>query len=138
MSSPSAPSPARTVAGGCHCRAVRFVVAVPPGAAVVHCNCSICTMKGYAHLIVPAGALRLETDPGALAEYRFQTRTARHLFCRRCGIHSFYVPRSHPTGHSVNVHCLDPADRAWAATLPARAFDGQDWEGNIAGLRGDG
>jgi len=44
-----------------------------------------------------------------LSEYRFNTGTARHLFCRRCGVKSFYVPRSNPDGYSVNVRCLDPA-----------------------------
>lgn len=133
---PATTAPLRTLSGGCHCRAVRFTVQVDPSTArVVWCNCSICTMKAYAHLIVPAGALRFETDPSALSEYRFGSRTARHLFCRSCGIHSVYVPRSHPDGHSVNVHCLDDADRAWAQELPREGFDGRHWEDNIAALR---
>lgn len=136
--SAASPVAARLLAGGCHCRAVRFTVRVDPESAdarVVYCNCSVCTMKGYAHLIVPAGALQLGSGAAALAEYRFGTETARHLFCRHCGIHSFYVPRSHPEGHSVNVHCLDDADRAWAETLPQEGFDGRHWERNIAALR---
>ena len=94
--------------GGCHCGDVRFEVDAPATLQVLQCNCSICRMTGFLHLIVPASRFRLTTGAGALAEYTFNTRTARHLFCRRCGIRSFYVPRSHPDGFSVDVRCLDP------------------------------
>ena len=109
--------------GGCHCSAVRF--AVDPGSApeLVECNCSICAPTGFLHLIVPAARFRLDAGSDALVEYRFGTRTARHLFCGTCGIKSFYHPRSHPDGVSVNARCLDvPLD------APIRAFDGRDWE----------
>ena len=74
---------------------------------VLDCNCSICRMTGFLHLIVPAARFRLLQGADALTEYTFNTGTARHLFCRHCGIKSFYVPRSHPDGFSVNGRCLD-------------------------------
>lgn len=95
--------------GGCHCGAVSFEVEAPARLTVSDCNCSICRMSGYQHLIVPRARFRLVSGADALAEYRFNTGTARHLFCRRCGVKSFYVPRSNPDGYSVNVRCLDPA-----------------------------
>lgn len=73
-------------------------------------------MTGFVHLIVPASRFRLLRGADALAEYRFNTGVARHLFCRRCGVKSFYVPRSHPHGYSVNARCLDDdilADCEW-------------------------
>jgi hypothetical protein len=95
--------------GGCHCGAVAFEVEAPARLTVSDCGCSICRMSGYQHLIVPRARFRLLKGADRLAEYRFNTGTARHLFCRQCGVKSFYVPRSNPDGYSVNVRCLDPA-----------------------------
>lgn len=64
-------------------------------------------MTGFLHLIVPAARFRLLAGAQDLAEYTFNTGAARHLFCRHCGIKSFYVPRSHPQGFSVDARCLD-------------------------------
>ena len=95
--------------GGCHCGAVAFEVQAPARLTVSDCNCSICRMSGYQHLIVPRARFRLLQGAESLTEYRFNTGTARHLFCRHCGVKSFYVPRSNPDGYSVNARCLDPA-----------------------------
>jgi len=117
--------------GGCHCRRVAFEVDAPAELLVQDCNCSICRMTGFLHLIVPKARFRLLTDPAELTEYRWNTGVARHLFCRTCGIKSFYVPRSNPDGIDVNVHCLDPAT---VAALRVEPFDGSNWEANAAGL----
>jgi hypothetical protein len=93
--------------GGCHCGAVAFEVEAPSQVTVRECNCSICRMTGFLHLIVPRSRFRLLRGAEALTEYRFNTGTARHLFCRHCGVKSFYVPRSNPDGYSVNLRCLD-------------------------------
>jgi hypothetical protein len=95
--------------GACHCGAVAFEVEAPARLTVSDCNCSICRMSGYQHLVVPRSRFRLLNGAESLTEYRFNTGTARHLFCRHCGVKSFYVPRSNPDGYSVNVRCLDPA-----------------------------
>jgi hypothetical protein len=95
--------------GGCHCGAVAFEVRAPAHLQVLECNCSICRMTGFLHLIVPRSRFKLLRGEDVLTEYVFNTGTARHLFCRRCGVKSFYVPRSNPDGFSVNVRCLDPA-----------------------------
>jgi hypothetical protein len=95
--------------GACHCGAVAFEVEAPARLTVSDCNCSICRMSGYQHLVVPRSRFRLLKGAESLTEYRFNTGTARHLFCRHCGVKSFYVPRSNPDGYSVNVRCLDPA-----------------------------
>lgn len=117
--------------GGCHCGAVRFEVDAPATIAALDCNCSICRMTGFLHLIVPASRFRLLTPWSELSDYRFNTGTARHLFCRTCGVKSFYVPRSNPDGFDVNVHCLKPAT---IARVEVEAFDGADWEQAGAGL----
>lgn len=100
-------APLTTHRGGCHCRRIRFEIDAPAVVDALDCNCSICRMTGFLHLIVPAARFRLLDGEDALTEYRFNTGTARHLFCGHCGVKAFYVPRSHPDGFSVNVRCLD-------------------------------
>ena len=94
--------------GGCHCGRVRYEVDAPVRVMVLDCNCSMCRMTAFQHLIVPAGRFRLVQGAGSLTEYRFNTGVARHLFCKVCGVKSFYVPRSHPDGYSVNFRCIEP------------------------------
>ena len=117
--------------GGCHCGEVAFEVTAPPELRVQDCNCSICRMTGFLHLIVPASRFRLVRGAESLTTYSFNTGTARHLFCRRCGIKAFYVPRSNPDGFSVNVRCLDQATVCSLEVLP---FDGENWEASSAAL----
>jgi len=111
--------------GGCHCGAVTFEVLAPDDIEVEDCNCSICAMAGYLHLIVPKDRFRLVRGTEVLATYQFNTGTAKHLFCRNCGIKSFYIPRSHPDGYSVNARCFEPGA---IGSMRARPFDGQNWE----------
>ena len=114
-----------THTGGCHCGRVRFEVEAPRDLEVVDCNCSMCRLTGYQHLIVEAERFRLLSGADALTEYRFNTGKARHLFCRYCGIKSFYIPRSHPDGVSVNARCLDEGSFRIAGV---RKIDGRNWE----------
>jgi hypothetical protein len=107
-----------THTGGCHCGRVRFAVDAPARPQVQECTCSICRMTGFVHLIVPASSFRLLHGEDALGEYRFNTGVARHLFCKHCGVKSFYVPRSHPHGYSVNARCLDTDVLARCEWLP--------------------
>jgi hypothetical protein len=117
--------------GGCHCRAVRFEVRAHSRVTVQRCNCSICAMTGFLHLIVPAADFTLVSGKDQLATYTFNTGVAQHLFCRKCGIKSFYVPRSNPDGWSVNLRCLDPGT---VKHVTYEDFDGQHWEDNAAHL----
>jgi hypothetical protein len=117
--------------GGCHCGAVRFRVRVAKYEAV-ECNCSICNMKGFLHLIVPPEDFELLSGEDALATYTFNTHVAQHRFCKTCGIHAFYTPRSHPDHVDVNVRCLD--DDAWRR-FAVTPFDGKNWEESGARIR---
>ncbi len=111
--------------GGCHCSRVRFEVDAPAAIGALECNCSICTMTGFLHLIVPASRFRLLSGHEDLHEYRFNTGAARHLFCKHCGVKSFYVPRSHPDGYSINVRCLD---QSTVEQINITLFDDNDRE----------
>jgi hypothetical protein len=114
--------------GGCHCGAVRFEVLTPDEVEVQACNCSICHMTGFFHLLVPKSRFRLLGGEDVLTTYSFNTETAKHTFCSVCGIKSFYVPRSHPDGFSVNFRCLDAEDFHSVLTTE---FDGRNWEQHI-------
>ena len=123
-----------THTGGCHCGRVRFEVVAPARLQVAECNCSICAKSGYLHLIVPADRFRLLAGSESLTTYSFNTKTAKHHFCSVCGIKSFYVPRSHPDGFSVNARCLDPGTVEEMTITP---FNGREWERQYPGGRGE-
>jgi len=112
-------------AGGCHCGRVRFEVMAPADLEVNDCNCSICSKSGYLHLMVPKSRFRLLSGDASLTSYQFNTLTAQHLFCSVCGVKSFYVPRSHPEGYSVNARCLDEGTVRSMRITPT---DGKRWE----------
>lgn len=111
--------------GGCHCGRVRFEAEAPAHLALLECNCSICHKVGFLHLIVPKTRFRLVSGEEFLTLYQFNTGAARHLFCRVCGVKSFYLPRSHPDGVSVNARCLDDGTVQGSTITP---FDGRNWE----------
>ncbi len=113
-----------TMTGGCHCGRVRFKVTADLS-RVTDCNCTICTKKGFLHLIVPPEQFELLSGADALTTYTFNTGTAKHTFCATCGIHPFYVPRSDPDKIDINVRCLDGVD---LAAIKPLAFDGRHWE----------
>lgn len=117
--------------GGCHCGRVRFEIEAPEALEASDCNCSICSKSGYLHLFVSLADFRLLRGEDALTTYAFNTGVAKHTFCRHCGIKSFYTPRSHPDGVSVNVRCLDGVS---LDDVTITAFDGRNWEQNISKL----
>lgn len=121
-----------THSGSCHCGAVRYEVDAAADLDVSECNCSICSRSAYLHLIVPRSRFRLLAGEDQLTTYTFDTHEAKHLFCKTCGIKSFYIPRSHPDGISVNVRCLDPAT---IKSMQVEFFDGKNWEQNIDKLK---
>ena len=124
-------SQAESLLGGCHCRRIVFAVQGRPE-RVIECNCSICTMKGYLHWIVPRDRFRLITPQENLATYSFNTRVARHHFCSNCGVAPFYIPRSDPDKIDVNARCLDAID---LTRLTIDHFDGRNWEAAIVNYR---
>ena len=83
-------------------------------------------MKRNTHFIVPSSNFKLDdTSESHLSTYQFGTKKAKHLFCRHCGICSFYIPRSNPDGVAVTVHCLDEGT---VKTVEMKQFDGKNWE----------
>jgi hypothetical protein len=117
--------------GGCHCGAVRFEAELADEVEAQTCTCSICTMVGFIHVIVPESRFRLLQGQDRLTTYTFNTGVAKHLFCSACGVKAFYRPRSNPDGWSVNARCLDEGSRP---TLRMSEFDGRNWEAHSGEL----
>lgn len=112
--------------GGCHCRHVRWEVEAPPSVVLWKCNCSNCSMRGNINFVVPSSKFKLMGDSEQfLTTYTFGTHTAKHTFCKVCGITSFYIPRSNPDGIAVTFRCVDPGTLVHAEI---RQFDGENWE----------
>lgn len=88
-------------------------------------------MSGNLHVIIPASRFHLLQGADNLTQYTFNSGAAKHLFCRTCGIKSFYIPRSNPDGVAVTWRCLDDWMSLDVTIVP---FDGQDWEANAGRL----
>jgi hypothetical protein len=117
----------KTMEGGCHCGRVRFRVTADLD-RVTECNCSMCGKKGFLHLIVSPENFELLRGKDDLTTYTFNTGVAKHTFCKVCGIHPFYVPRSDPDKIDVNARCLDDVD---VSSLAVKHFDGKHWEDSM-------
>lgn len=88
-------------------------------------------MVGFHHLIIAARDFELLSGHDDLTEYSYNTGIAKHYFCRKCGVKSYYVPRSNPDGISLNIRCMDEKQ---FEKITVQAFDGQNWEANAARL----
>eukprot|EP00073_Rattus_norvegicus_P056061 XP_577104.3 PREDICTED: centromere protein V isoform X1 [Rattus norvegicus] len=111
--------------GGCHCGAVRFEVWASADLHIFDCNCSICKKKQNRHFIVPASRFKLLKGAESITTYTFNTHKAQHTFCKRCGVQSFYTPRSNPGGFGIAPHCLDEGT---VRSVVTEEFNGSDWE----------
>jgi len=119
------------VTGGCHCGAVRFNAKAEERPEMLDCNCSICARTGFLHLFIRHDRFELLQGTDDLTSYRFGSKQADHLFCKHCGVKSFYQPRSHPESWSVNYNCLDAGHNLQPNITK---FDGQNWEKSKAKL----
>ena len=125
----------KTYHGSCHCGRVKFEVVTDLKVAV-ECNCTICTKKGaLLHRVAPE-QFKLLSGSEALVLYQFDSRIAKHWFCKYCGIHPFSNPRAAPDMYSINIRCLDDFDLE-TAHLEIRKFDGRNWEEAIRSFKLD-
>lgn len=106
--------------GSCHCGGVRFRITEAP-TELTTCDCSLCVKKNALMTKVPEAALEIIAGADLLSLYEWNTRRAKHYFCKRCGIYVFHRKRAAPDHFGVNVFCLDGFD---AAAVPRRATEG--------------
>ncbi|KAJ1645908.1 hypothetical protein J3B02_005038 [Coemansia erecta] len=117
--------------GHCHCKAVQWEIQAPRKLSIDECNCSICDLNGFQHIIVPKSRFTLKTGKNNITTYTFNSHIAQHYFCKTCGIESFYIPRSNPDGYSINFRCLERENVDEFEIVP---FDGKNWEKNAGKL----
>lgn len=93
--------------GACHCGAVRFRVRLTDGLRTARrCTCSYCRMRGAVAVSAELSGITFRAGQDNLQVYQFNTRAARHWFCRTCGIYTHHQRRSNPQQYGVNVACL--------------------------------
>jgi hypothetical protein len=96
------------MSGACHCGAVRFEVTLVDGLNTARrCTCSYCRMRGAVAVSAGLGGITFLSGEDALGCYSFNTGTAKHFFCSRCGIYTHHQRRSNPNQYGVNAACLD-------------------------------
>jgi len=115
--------------GSCHCKQIQFEVKGEDNIKVLDCSCSICSIINYKHYVVSKSQFKLIKGKNHLTTYKFNTKLAKHLFCKKCGIKSFYIPRSHPNSISVNLNCINSNTINKVKVIK---FDGKNWEKNIS------
>ena len=120
-----------TYKGSCHCGRVVFEAKAKLD-YVFDCNCSACRRKGALWHGAKEEDLRIVSGEADLVLYQFGTKTAKHYFCRHCGVHPLIRPRLDPTRWSFNARCIDGLD---LASIPVRKFDGEHWEEAAAAFR---
>ena len=111
--------------GSCHCGLIEWVALASPNLIVWKCDCSICRMKGMDHFIIPESRFKLLSDPSLLTTYTFNTHRAKHKFCKKCGVESFYHPRSNPDGIGCLIYAVKPGT---VKHVEYKTFGGQNWE----------
>ena len=103
----------------CHCGKVVLMLDLPEGVINPrHCNCSICRLRGAVMASVPLAGLHIVSGENHLTLYQFNTRTAKHYFCKVCGIYTHHQRRSDPSVYAFNVACLDGVDPFVLGQLP--------------------
>ena len=93
----------------CHCGGVEAEVKVPENGfeKIMRCNCSICKRKGYVIGVIGPDDFKHIKGENLLTLYQFKTKTAKHYFCKVCGIHTHNRPRSNPKIYGVNIACIE-------------------------------
>lgn len=111
--------------GSCHCGDVRFSFESDPIDKGLRCNCSICARKGalMSTELLPRGRLHIDAKEGALGLYQFGAKTAKHYFCRTCGIYTFHETARKADHFRVNLGCVDGVD---IFALDSVIFDGKN------------
>ena len=110
--------------GSCHCGAIKFTFEGEPIETGLRCNCSICARKGAVMLndFIPEDKLKVDIQEGSLGLYQFGKKTAKHYFCKQCGIYPFHETARKPGHYRVNLGCVDGID---SLSLPVEVFDGK-------------
>ena len=121
----------RKYKGQCHCKKITFDFYSEETVTLLECNCSICLPYRYLHLIIENKKFNFNSNLDQLMSYKFRTKVADHLFCKYCGVKSFYKPASHPNSVSINYHSIIKPPKIKEILF----FDGKNWDQAIKDLK---
>ena len=97
----------KEIDGACHCGTVRFHVRLTDGFNTARrCTCSYCRMRGAVAVSTELDGIDITEGEEALTLYQFNTKSAKHYFCSKCGIYTHHQRRSNPNEFGVNAACL--------------------------------
>lgn len=100
-----------TQKGSCHCGKAEFEVELANGLENIRrCNCSLCRRKGAIIASVPIAKLKIVKGEGNLSLYQWNTKTAKHYFCKTCGIYTHHQRRSNSNEFGFNIACIEGVD----------------------------
>lgn len=92
----------------CHCGTVRFRVRLTDGFnAIRRCTCSYCRMRGAIAASAELSDIDFMEGEDNLTLYQFNTGTAKHYFCKTCGIYTHHQRRSNPNQFGINIACIE-------------------------------
>ena len=111
--------------GSCHCGAVKFSYDGEKIEKGLRCNCSICSRKGamMSTEVIPIEKLNIDATEGSLGLYQFGPKTAKHFFCKTCGIYPFHETARAPGHYRVNLGCIEDLD---TSDFEVDLFDGKN------------
>jgi hypothetical protein len=115
--------------GGCHCGNIHVRLRLsksPQQTPLRACACSFCRAHMTRTVADRAGHFTLSAGDWSLVEpYRFGSRTADYMVCRRCGVYVAAICETAAGPRAVvNINCL--ADRAAFTQQPtATNYDGE-------------
>ena len=111
--------------GQCHCGSIKFTVNLEQGLVEPRrCNCSMCKRRGAVVASVELKDFIIHKGKELLSLYQFNTQTAKHYFCSKCGIYTHHQRRSNPALYAFNIACLEGVDPFVLSKVPV--LDGED------------
>ena len=94
----------------CHCGAVVIEAFFPKGlASASRCTCSFCRRRAAATVTALADSVTILQGADNLTLYTWGTQTAKHYFCKTCGIYTHHRRRANPQECGVNLGAIDGA-----------------------------
>ena len=122
--------------GSCHCGNIEVRLRLskrPEDSYLRACACAFCRSHSTRTVADVGGLVELRANDWSLVEpYRFGSRPADYLVCRRCGVYVAAICETTAgTRAVVNVNCLD--DRAAFTAQPAVSeYDGESTDARLA------
>ena len=107
--------------GSCHCKAIEFNIQSDLE-KIIQCNCSICIRRNAKMIMVPKENFQLIKGEENLSLYKFNSKIAKHFFCKICGIYTHHNRKSDPSSMGVNLGCMDELDQM---SFEVIQFDGK-------------